>query len=123
MVIAMVSHAEQFALIIRRIRQERGLSVKDVSRQLGITENALYKWEHASAQPSIDRIAELGQLYDVPVSALFGEDYEDPYYTSDEIMLINYYRMQSDEGKRLSLSCLRIFAGVDSVVDKDTLEQ
>ena len=110
--------------LLKHYRVQAGLSAKSVASSCGLNSpKTVYLWESGRVEMTVKRLLFLCDLYGVPFSTFFGVDTDDPYYTSDEIQLIAYYRMQNEVGKKLSQSCMRIFAGVDSVVDEDTQEQ
>lgn len=115
--------ADNFAETIRRDRQQRGLTVKAVCNYVGVTQKALYNWETGRTQPNLDTIALLSKLYGVSIAHFFGEVKEDPYYTSDEIQLINVYRMLTQEGKDLLMRTAQIFAGVYEVMHKEAVSE
>lgn len=56
---------------IMRLRQQRGLSVKDLQTQLGFaTPQAIYKWQHGDALPTVDNLLALSVLFDVPMNGI-----------------------------------------------------
>ena len=58
--------------IIKDLRQEKGLSAKDVANYLGLSTNMIYEWEHQRCEPSLDSLIKLSQLFQVSVSFLLG---------------------------------------------------
>ena len=56
---------------IRRLRVERGLSVKDLQRYFGFEEpRAVYKWQKGECLPTVDNLYALGVLLGVPMEAI-----------------------------------------------------
>ena len=56
---------------IRRLRVERGLSVKDLQRFFGFEEpRAVYKWQKGETLPSVDNLYALGFLLETPLEAI-----------------------------------------------------
>lgn len=56
---------------IRRLRVERGLSVKDLQRFFGFEEpRAVYKWQKGETLPSVDNLFALGMLLGVPMESI-----------------------------------------------------
>ena len=59
---------------IMNLRQERGLSVRDIQEVFGfVTPQAIYKWQHGTALPTIDNLVVLAailqvQIDDIPVT-------------------------------------------------------
>ena len=53
---------------IVRLRQERGLSVRDLQAYFGFDEpQAIYKWQWGKTMPSVDNLYALGALLEVPM--------------------------------------------------------
>ena len=53
---------------IARMRQDAGLTVKDLQIFFGFTTpQAIYKWQHGTAMPTIDNLVALAMIFDVTV--------------------------------------------------------
>ena len=51
---------------IRRLRQEHGLSVRDIQEAMGFDgPSAVYKWEQGLSLPSIEHMMVLSKLFDM----------------------------------------------------------
>lgn len=57
---------------ISQKRKELGLSQESLGEKLGISRQAIYKWESDSALPEIDKLVALSRLYGVSVGWLLG---------------------------------------------------
>ena len=56
---------------IIRLRKEKGLTVKDLQSAFGFeTPQAIYKWQHGTALPSVDNLVILAALLEVPVDEI-----------------------------------------------------
>lgn len=56
---------------ICRLREEAGLSVKDLQEIFGFaTPQAIYKWQHGTALPSIDNLVLLAAILEVSVDEI-----------------------------------------------------
>ena len=56
---------------IMRLRKEKGLTVKDLQTVFGFeTPQAIYKWQHGTALPSVDNLVILAALLEVPVDEI-----------------------------------------------------
>ena len=50
------------------LREQRGLSVRELQRLLGIaTPQAIYKWQHGETLPTIDNLVALSSILDVSI--------------------------------------------------------
>ena len=51
---------------INKLRQDAGISVRDLQDIFGFaTPQAIYKWQHGSAMPTIDNLIVLAKVLDV----------------------------------------------------------
>ena len=56
---------------IRRLRMEKGLSVRDLQNYFGFEEpQAIYKWQRGESLPSVDNLYALGSLLEVPLEQI-----------------------------------------------------
>ena len=56
---------------IARLREEAGLTVKELQKVFGFaTPQAIYKWQHGTAMPSIDNFVVLSVLFDVHIDEI-----------------------------------------------------
>ena len=54
---------------IRRLRQTKGLSVRDLQRFFGFEEpQAIYKWQRGQSLPTVDNLYALSALLNVPMN-------------------------------------------------------
>lgn len=60
---------------IMRLREATGMTVKDVQDIFGFaTPQAIYKWQHGTAMPTIDNLVVLAALFDVTVDQILVVD-------------------------------------------------
>ena len=53
---------------IMRLREEKGLSVKDLQKKFEFsTPQAIYKWQHGVAMPTLDNLVVLSAIFQVPM--------------------------------------------------------
>ena len=56
---------------ICRLRKDRGLTVRDLQHYFGFEEpQAIYKWQHGTAMPTIDNLVVLAAVLDVPMDEI-----------------------------------------------------
>ena len=68
---------------IVRLRQQKGLSVKDLQDIFGFaTPQAIYKWQHGTALPSIDNLIVLAAIFQVHIEDILA---------TDDIMQVNVW--------------------------------
>lgn len=59
--------------IIRQARLRRGLTQQEIADAFGISRAAVAAWEKKGIRPTIDRLAVLARLLDIPLADLIGE--------------------------------------------------
>ena len=56
---------------IQRLRQEHGLTVRDLQRYFGFEEpRAIYKWQKGETLPTVDNLYALGILLKIPIDSI-----------------------------------------------------
>lgn len=61
---------EAFACRMSRLRAEKGLTQADLAKSLGVTPQAISKWEKGQSFPDVSRLDELAELLEVTLSYL-----------------------------------------------------
>lgn len=61
---------------IAQKRKELGLSQEGLGEQLGVSRQAIYKWESDASLPEIDKLITLSRIFSVPVGWLLGVEEE-----------------------------------------------
>ena len=60
---------------IRRLRMERGLTVRELQSYFGFEEpRAIYKWQKGESLPTVDNLYALGVLFEVPMDQILVPD-------------------------------------------------
>ena len=63
-----------FGQNVQRLRRAAGLSPEELAERLGVTRQAVSKWERDSAYPEMEKLARMSQLFGVTVEALLNGD-------------------------------------------------
>ena len=63
---------ETMGQIIRRLRKERNLTQEELAEQLGVTFQAVSKWENDSGMPDISQVVPIANVFGVSTDVLFG---------------------------------------------------
>lgn len=58
------------------LRKQKGLTQMDLAEKLGVSRQAISRWEVGTAAPSTDNLKTLSDLYGVPVDYLLNDDSE-----------------------------------------------
>ena len=63
---------EKLAKNICRYRKEKGFTQEDLAKKLGLSFQAVSKWETAQTLPDITLLPRLSQLFDISIDKLLG---------------------------------------------------
>ena len=77
---------ESMGSIIRRLRKERGLTQEELAELLGITYQAVSKWENNTGMPDISQIVPLANVFGVTTDTIFGTNSSDSSEDIDEFI-------------------------------------
>ncbi len=89
---------------IKYLRQRKNLTQTEVGNRLGVSSQAVSKWETNANTPDISLLPEIASIFDVSIDALFLENIESSCYISDiapfvkDDDIIRVFQMQ---GKKL----------------------
>ena len=89
---------------LRKCREQKGLSQKQVALEVGVKPPTVSQWESGTKIPSRENIAKLARLYGVTVDYLLDRS-SDPSpiassdLSADEIRLIQDYRSLNKQGQ------------------------
>ena len=91
---------------LAELRQEQGLSQEALAERLGVSRQAVSKWERAEASPDTDNLIALANLYNISLDALLlGREAPPP--TSDELSAYSEVEAERAERKRRKKMLLR----------------
>jgi len=65
--------AETMGEIIRKLRRERNLTQEELAEQIGVTYQAVSKWESGASDPSTTNLMALAKLFGVSAEELLKE--------------------------------------------------
>lgn len=64
---------ETFGQRLAALRKEKGLTQNDIAYKVGITAQAVSKWENDQASPDIDILIKLSEIFDISLDELLGK--------------------------------------------------
>ena len=68
----------RFAEKMIELRKRQGLSQQDLADQLGVSRQAISRWETGAVQPLADSVKSLAQVFQVSTDYLLSDDLDDP---------------------------------------------
>ena len=63
---------ESMGQIIRRLRKNADLTQEELAEHLGVTYQAVSRWENDTGMPDVSQIVPLANIFDIPIDVLFG---------------------------------------------------
>lgn len=57
---------------LKRLREQKGISQQKLAELLGVTQQAVGKWEKGKSEPDTETLAKLAKLFDASVDYLLG---------------------------------------------------
>lgn len=66
--------SESMGTIIRKLRKERGLTQEELAEILGVTFQAVSKWENETGMPDISQVVPLANVFGCTTDTLFGTE-------------------------------------------------
>ena len=64
----------KFAAIVKELREEKGISQKQLADELGISQSAIAKWEVSRTEPTAGALLLLAEFFEVTVGQLLGTE-------------------------------------------------
>ena len=69
---------------IKKIRNEKGMTQKDLADKLFVTAQAVSRWENNEAEPSVSTITEIAKIFNVTITDLIEEEKPQEIATKEE---------------------------------------
>ena len=116
---------ESFGTRLARLRKEHDYTQNDIADKVGVTSQAVSRWENDQASPDIDIIVKLADLYDITTDELLGKEkpaatsfQEKPTKKSLDKMFFKIKVHDAEDGDdvnvNLPLALVRIFVNKES---------
>ena len=93
---------------LRRFRKERGLSQESVAERLGVSRQAMAKWERGESLPDIESCVALADLYGTTIDHLV-RDMGREAQTEDGKYIFGVSRLNEKGQISLPAACRRVF--------------
>lgn len=96
---------ETMGQIIKRLRKERGLTQESLAERLGVTFQAVSKWETDAGMPDVSQIVPLANAFGVRTDVLFGLEGRDEGGEVQEIIRSAYRLIDGPDDRDGLLRC------------------
>ena len=101
---------------IVKLRKQAGLSQEAFSEKLGISRQAVSKWENGTAQPTNENLAQIARLFDVTISSLLDDEDinmgEHSTFNEDYVENKTEFKVAKTERKALAVSSVAQSAAI-----------
>ena len=102
---------------IKAMRKSKGLSQEELAIKLNVVRQTISKWEQGLSVPDSDMLLSISEVFETPVSTLFGETValpkaDDLKVISEKLEVINLQLAQRKTAKRHMLHWLFISVSV-----------
>ena len=68
------TYAGRFAIRLRKLREEAGLSVIEIADAMEVTPTTIYDWESTKSQPSISQLPQIAGVLGVSIRNLMAKN-------------------------------------------------
>jgi transcriptional regulator with XRE-family HTH domain len=106
---------------LKWFRQSKNFSQEDVAQKVGVTRQAVYKWENNKSYPDIDNLILLSELYEVTIDELIKES-ENASENLDKKKNKDEYEKRDDENDfGFFIGIVLIFIGIFIKIEEVSL--
>ena len=114
---------ESFGQRLARLRKEKDLTQNDIADKVGVTSQAVSKWENDQASPDIDVLLKLSDIFEISTDELLGVEKQATSFAekpSKKTLDKMFFRIKVHDGEdgddvsvNLPLALVRIFVNKD----------
>ncbi|HDR7781679.1 MULTISPECIES: helix-turn-helix domain-containing protein [Bacillus] len=96
---------------LKKLRESKGFSQEDVAKKIGVTRQAVYKWEHDKSCPDIDNLILLSEMYNVTLDELIkgNRNLKEKIHIDED----EYFEKENEFGFYIGFGLLIVSAFVD----------
>ncbi len=100
--------SETMGQIIKRLRKERNFTQEELAEQLGVTCQAVSKWENDSGLPDISQVVPLSVVFGVSTDVLFGRYNANDEAVIDDIIKEAKAPLKTDNNNYSEVDCYNV---------------
>ena len=115
---------ETFGERLTKLRKEKGLTQNDIADKVGVSAQAVSKWEKDLASPDIDVLLKLSEIFEISMDELLGKEKktvelnEKPSKKDIEKMVLKISIIDGEDGDKVNVNLP--LALVTLLVNKET---
>ena len=115
---------------LTELRSEKGLSQKELAKNIGASDSAICFWENGVNEPKATYIYQMATFFEVSADYLLGLEDEtgarpsapmaasSPRFSSDELELIKKYRNIDERFKKIIRDELEVYSSAEKLISK-----
>lgn len=92
---------QEFKDRLKELREERGLSMKELGLKIGVSDAAVCKWENGVSEPKITYVLRLAKFFECSTDFLLG--------VTDEYLFADYKKSEGELGVRRDMQGAELF--------------
>ena len=111
---------------IKKLRKEQNMTQKELSKKIGISASNITKYEIGQLEPNLEIITKLSKVFNVPVSALIIDDFNNSYASVDLLDKFETGNITDTDINKLTkciilavINKYNLDIDVDKIADKD----
>lgn len=111
---------------IKKLRKEQNMTQKELSEKVGISTSNITKYEIGQLEPNLEIITKLSKVFNVPVSALIIDDFNNSYASVDLLDKFETGNITDTDINKLTkciilavINKYNLDIDVDKIADKD----
>jgi transcriptional regulator with XRE-family HTH domain len=112
--------SETMGQIIKRLRKERNFTQEELAEQLGVTCQAVSKWENDSGLPDISQVVPLSVVFGVSTDVLFGRFNANDEATIDDIIKEAKVPLKTDNNNYSEVDCYNVLTDALKIYPNNT---
>ena len=106
---------------LKILRERKGVTQAELANVLGITQQAVARWEKEKSEPDNNTLKQLAKYFSVSIDYLLDNEKNNlPVFNDDETKLIYNYRKLDGDGKNLLLGLVKSLSLSHSKQSKNT---
>lgn len=106
-------------LMLKQIRELRGMTLKDLSDAVGQTQGSISHYETGRREPNFETLLKLGEALNCSVDSLLGNNFA---LTVDEETLLYFFRQLNDLGQRQLLKMASAYSKDEDFAEKNSAD-
>ena len=106
-------------LMLRQIRESRGLTLKQLGEMIGQTESSIGLYENGRRSPNFETLLKLSEVLNCSVDSILGNNFA---LTVEEEHLLFFFRLLNEEGRKQAISIVATLTNSPALSQKNNTD-